>query len=50
MATGETLPPFLHFKGRVAAVTARFGEVAKSNEKALVKWFCEKTSQNFCQT
>ena len=41
------MPPFLLFQGRVAAFTARFGEVAKSSEKALVKRFCEKNFTEF---
>ena len=37
----------LRFLGRVAAVTARFGEMAKSSEKALVKRFCENNFTEF---
>ena len=32
-AAGEILPPFLHFKGRVAAVAAKVVEVATSRKK-----------------
>ena len=38
---------FLRFKEHVAAVAARFGEVAKSSEKALVKRLCEKNFTEF---
>ena len=38
---------FLRFKGRVAAVAAKVEDVAKSNEKALVKRFCEKNFTEF---
>ena len=44
------LAAFLRFNGRVAVFTAKVGQVVKYSEKALVKRFCEKTSQNFCQT
>ena len=37
----------MSFKGRVAEVAARFGEVAKSSEKFLVKRFCEKNFTEF---
>ena len=36
------MPPFLRLQGRVAAVAAEVGAVAKRIEKALVKPFCEK--------
>ena len=42
MAVGEILPPFLRFKGHVAAVAVVVGAVAKAALKALVKRFCEK--------
>jgi len=37
----------LRFKGRVAAIAAKVGDVAKSSEKALVKRFCEKNFTEF---
>ena len=46
-AAGEILPPFCVYARRVAAITARFGQVAKSSEKALVKRFCEKNFTEF---
>ena len=41
------MPPFLRFKGRVAAVTVEVRAVAKSSKKALVKRFCEKNFTEF---
>ena len=41
------MPPFLRFKGRVAAVAVVVGAVAKSSEKDLVKRFCEKNFTEF---
>ena len=38
---------FLSFKGHVAAVAVKVGDVAKNNGKALVKRFGEKTLQDF---
>ena len=41
------LPPFCVYARHVAAIAARFGQVAKSSEKALVKLFCEKNFTEF---
>ena len=46
-AAGEILPPFCVYARRVAAVTAKVGQVVKYSEKALVKRFCEKNFTEF---
>ena len=46
-AAGEILPPFCVYARRVAAIATKFGKVAKSSEKALVKRFCEKNFTEF---
>ena len=46
-AAGIILPPVCVYERRVAAVAARFGQMAKSSEKALVKRFCKKNFTEF---